>query len=204
VVIVTRDRPELLARAIASVRDQCPVIVVDDGSRDIAAVEKAVTGAACASLWRSPSGGPSAGRNYGVSLARTLWVRFLDDDDVLVWPAMQDMAREIDAADALTCDAATADQWGFALHGSERVYTSQIAVRKQAFTEVQGFDDLIRYMEEADLLDRFVRAGKTVKHVGTIGVVRSGHVGSRPACLGGSSGESREDVQARRREVRAR
>ena len=140
-----------------------------------------------------------------MALAQTAWVRFLDDDDYLISASLQEMAAQTAGADALTCNAATGKPGGgFDVHGVEMIYTSQIAVRKEAFADVLGFEDKIRYQEERDLLDRMVRAGKVIRHVPVLGVVRSGHIGIRPAALGTGESLTREDVQTRRRLARVR
>jgi cellulose synthase/poly-beta-1,6-N-acetylglucosamine synthase-like glycosyltransferase len=99
VVIPTRNRAELLARALASIQAQTyqdfEVIVIDDGSDE-------ATKAAYRQIWQTldqrfflhfPSErsvrplGPSATRNFGISLATGEIVTFCDDDDF--WTAPQ-------------------------------------------------------------------------------------------------------------------
>lgn len=93
IVIPTRNRPELLSRALRAIQLQSykefEVIVVDDGSDESAA-------AAYKELWgdldnrfvlhslarsRSKGIGPSAARNVGISLAHGDILAFCDDDD---------------------------------------------------------------------------------------------------------------------------
>jgi mycofactocin system glycosyltransferase len=86
VVIPVRDRHAELARCLAGLAPFIPgtprVIVVDDGSRDPAAIQ-AVAAAAGASVVRRPvNGGPAAARNTGLAAARTPLVAFLDSDCV--------------------------------------------------------------------------------------------------------------------------
>lgn len=84
VVIPTRDRPELVARAIRSVLGQTltalELVVVDDGSArplpDVLASDPRT------SLLRNDvSGGVSNARNRGIAASRAPYVAFLDDDD---------------------------------------------------------------------------------------------------------------------------
>lgn len=83
VVIPVRDRTPELRLCLAGLRG-CRVIVVDDGSRDPAAVaaEAAAAGARC--LHRAVNGGPAAARNTGLAAAGTPLVAFLDSDCVPV------------------------------------------------------------------------------------------------------------------------
>lgn len=83
VVVPTRDRPEALGRCLAALTSQtCPgveAVVVDDGSADAAAVERAAA-AGGARLVRLPGRGAAAARNAGVDAARGDVVCFTDDD----------------------------------------------------------------------------------------------------------------------------
>jgi mycofactocin system glycosyltransferase len=84
VVIPVRDRPRELARCLAALAEQpgMPVIVVDDGSADPAAIAVAATAAGARVLRRGTSGGPGAARNTGLAAARTALVAFVDSDCV--------------------------------------------------------------------------------------------------------------------------
>jgi glycosyltransferase involved in cell wall biosynthesis len=86
VVIPTRNRPELLVRAVRSAiiqtYDSIEVVVVIDGP-DQASVE-ALSGVGDARLRfieLKQSGGGNPARNIGVSAAKGDWVALLDDDD---------------------------------------------------------------------------------------------------------------------------
>lgn len=87
VVIPTRDRPDCLAEAIASVlRQRYPVleiIVVDDVSQDPAAIRSAIGSDPRVRLIRNErSLGGGGTRNRGVASATGDLVAFLDDDDL--------------------------------------------------------------------------------------------------------------------------
>ena len=83
VVVPTRDRPDRLATCLAALERQTvpelEIVVVDDASRDAAAVA-AVAGAPRARLVRGAGRGPAAARNAGVAAARAPIVCFTDDD----------------------------------------------------------------------------------------------------------------------------
>ena len=80
VVIPVRDRAAELARCLAGLADARRVIVVDDGSRDQAAVNSAAAAAGACVLRRPVNGGPAAARNTGLAAAETPLVAFLDLD----------------------------------------------------------------------------------------------------------------------------
>jgi glycosyltransferase involved in cell wall biosynthesis len=107
VVIPTKDREELVARAAASVLAQDGVdidlIVIDDGSQ-VALSDHIFCGDTRVRVFRNhQSQGVAAARNRGIREARSDWVAFLDDDDV--WHPSK-LRRQIDAmvtADASWC-----------------------------------------------------------------------------------------------------
>jgi glycosyltransferase involved in cell wall biosynthesis len=77
IVIPTRDRPAQLARCVASVGAEHELVVVDDGSRDRAAIAEA---AGPARVIRTPGIGPAAARNLGARAATGEVICFIDDD----------------------------------------------------------------------------------------------------------------------------
>jgi len=80
IVVPVRDRAALLGRCLAALDGPYPVVVVDDGSRDPAAVA-AVTAAHGATLVRrNANGGPAAARNTGLDHVTTELVAFVDSD----------------------------------------------------------------------------------------------------------------------------
>lgn len=88
VVIPTRDRPAWLGRAVRLALAQrdtdVRVVVVDDHSRDAAAVVAAAGEDPRVHVIRQqpPSHGVAAARNTGLATVTTPYVAFLDDDDV--------------------------------------------------------------------------------------------------------------------------
>ncbi len=83
-VVPTRDRAELVARALASIEVQSrpadEVIVVDDGSTD-GTRERIAAGFPAVRYLRQEPRGVSAARNRGIEAARGDWLAFLDSDD---------------------------------------------------------------------------------------------------------------------------
>lgn len=110
VVIATRNRGQLLSRALASVTAQrhlrVQAVVVDDGSRpeESALVDAALRAAGPAAqglrLPARPAGhGPSFARNSGAALATGRLLAFLDDDDEWTEPLhLQRCAASLSAA----------------------------------------------------------------------------------------------------------
>jgi mycofactocin glycosyltransferase len=82
IVVPARDRLALLERCLAALHGGYPVIVVDVGSRDPAAIA-ALAAAHGAKLVRLPvNGGPSAARNTGLDHVDSELVAFVDSDCV--------------------------------------------------------------------------------------------------------------------------
>lgn len=85
IVVPTRDRPRRLERCLRALERQrrdvpsLEVVVVDDGSRDEAAV-RAAAERVSARLLHLECRGPSAARNAGALVARAPFVCFTDDD----------------------------------------------------------------------------------------------------------------------------
>jgi glycosyltransferase involved in cell wall biosynthesis len=80
IVVPTRDRPDALARCLAALGTEHEVVVVDDGSRDRAALARVVEANASARSVRAAGAGPAAARNLGARAASTEVVCFTDDD----------------------------------------------------------------------------------------------------------------------------
>ena len=103
VVVPTRDRPELLARTIASVAGQDydgPVecVVVHDGSEPPAdGAAQATGGFTVRHLRNVESPGLAGARNTGILAAASPYVAFCDDDDT--WRPLK-LRRQVDAMEA--------------------------------------------------------------------------------------------------------
>jgi mycofactocin system glycosyltransferase len=82
VVVPVRDRPEQLARLLAALPRGVPVVVVDDGSRDAAAVASVARAAGAELVVHEVNRGPAAARNTGLRQARTAYVALVDSDVV--------------------------------------------------------------------------------------------------------------------------
>jgi glycosyltransferase involved in cell wall biosynthesis len=85
IVVPTRNRPGPLRRCVAALSghvglEAIEIVVVDDGSDDLPAVEAALKRAPQARLVRQPRSGPASARNAGVRASHGSIVCFTDDD----------------------------------------------------------------------------------------------------------------------------
>jgi glycosyltransferase involved in cell wall biosynthesis len=162
VVIATRDRPELVQRAVRSAlaQTQAPaeVVVVDDGSDPPLELAPALAVEERVRLVRlQPGGGAGAARNTGVAKSSAPLVAFLDDDDE--WRPDK-LARQVAALDGLPDDVAAVD-CGYELREPGRpvwrslpdperqlrrtllerpaLMPSSLLIRRQAFDDLGGF-----------------------------------------------------------------
>ncbi len=104
IVTATRNRPDLLARALRSVERQSygnlDVVVVDDGSSEetLSTTRQLLSELGtrfrllASSMADAPGTGPAAARNRGAMASRGEFVAFLDDDDYWIEPNFLDLA----------------------------------------------------------------------------------------------------------------
>jgi GT2 family glycosyltransferase len=168
VVVMTRDRRADLARTLPC--HEAPVILVDNGSTDgsVGFVRAALPQVTVVAL---PANGGAVARNIGVSLAATPYVAFADDDS---WWEPGSLARAVDVLDThpraavvaarvlVGCDEAddpicaamaaaplgrAADLPGPSVLG---FLACAAVVRRAAFLEVGGFDDVVFFGGEEE------------------------------------------------------
>lgn len=168
VVVVSRNRREDLARSLP--RHEAPVILVDNGSTDgtVAAVQAAWPATTVVALGDN-HGAPA--RNLGARSARTPYVAFADDDS---WWAPGSLARAVALLDAHPRAALLAAR---VLVGPDQVedpvgavmaaaplgteadmpgpsvlgfLACAAVVRRSAFLEVDGFDDVVFFGGEEE------------------------------------------------------
>lgn len=193
-VIVTRDRPRLLADALASVARQslrpAEVRIGNDGASDLGDALRALGGIECTVV---PAGaGQAAGaRNHAARGARGDALAFLDDDDVWLPGHLEGLARALDdpAVGLAYSDCAVvretiepggarreierrviAHDWDPALMASDDfIPPSAWLVRRPLFERLGGFDETFRYSEDWDFLMR-AAAFTTPRRVGGVTV----------------------------------
>jgi glycosyltransferase involved in cell wall biosynthesis len=202
VIIPTRDRLELLQRAVASARAQSErrieVIIVDDASTDGTPAYVASLPALDARIRvvrnASPVGGGGA-RNAGVERSRGSWVAFLDDDDE--WMPRK-LERQLQAIEAEP--TAVACSCGYLIRSGarrSRAITARASVTLQqlltdnflggasmclcsaaAFKAIGGFDPELKSAQDLDLWLRLRQRGSIASCAEPL-VVHHAHAGAR-------------------------
>jgi glycosyltransferase involved in cell wall biosynthesis len=180
VVIPTKNRPTGLLRALSSVKpsEALSVIVVDDGC-DIPAAELLVefSHPYVKAILNRGASGPAGARNFGVSMAETEIVFFLDDDDQMIAGYIDDVLA------ALEGEASTAD-FGFSsmlsgdrvkgLHGPTGLFGPQTPlakrlgglgmgfwIKRNCFLDAGGIDETLRVNEDTEFCIRLAKQGRT-------------------------------------------
>jgi mycofactocin system glycosyltransferase len=192
VVVPVKDRTAGLTRLLAALRADpdtagCPVVVVDDGSADAAAVAEVARTCGAELVRHDIARGPAAARNAGLRRARTSAVAFVDSDCVpgpgwldrlaghLADPRLALVAPRITAlpvpapswvsryeliASALDMGAQPAP---VAPRSSvSYVPSAALVARRSALGD--GFDETMPVAEDVDLVWRLVAAGWRVRY----------------------------------------
>lgn len=169
------------------------VVIVNDGSPDVARLEAALSRlsedleAGKVRVVHQANSGPSAARNRGVREAIGEFVAFLDADDCWDPTLLSSAARALTAppaVDVVFCDGWTTAESGAArwritsrsptvpeprladvLGGTSTVITSGALVRRARFLEVGGFDETQWRSEDFDLWVRLLRRGARFRAV---------------------------------------
>ena len=173
VVIPTHNRRDLLAEAVASVREQTydpiEIIVIDDGSSDGTA-KMIRERFPRVRLVRQPHRGVSAARNRGIAEAQGEYIAFLDSDDL--WLPKK-LAAEMDALlknpELKICH--TDEIWirrGVRVNPMKKhrkyggwiyphclplciISPSSVILKREVFNEVGAFDEALPACEDYDL-----------------------------------------------------
>lgn len=179
VVIPSRDRPERLERAVASVVAQRGVrwelIIVDDGSR-VPVSEAVVPHAAGRVVRHQRSRGIAAARNAGAAASSGEWVAFLDDDDI--WHEDK-LRRQLEVAGRSSWvfgPALWVDRHGTQFHRHDGPVagmvkaelrrgncvpagSSNVLVRRTALQQAGGFSSEFQHFADWDLWLRLAAGG---------------------------------------------
>ncbi|MGE0449788.1 MAG: glycosyltransferase family 2 protein [Vicinamibacterales bacterium] len=203
VVVPAYNAGRHLADAVDSVLTQTlsstEVIVIDDGSTDdTAAVAERIVSAhdGRVRLLRGPRAGVSAARNRGIAAARGRHIAFLDADDWYVQPTK--LARQAAMLDARSDVGIIHTGWQKVdIDGSvlaerrpwiqapvldleawllwQPALPSGMMIRRTVLTEVGGFDESLRHLEDVDLALRIAAAGHATQWLDEVTVAYRQH-----------------------------
>lgn len=194
VIVPTYARPAQLRRCLDALarldypRDRVEVIVVDDGSPEpVDASALRIAGAPTLTVVRQPNAGPARARNAGARAARGSWLAFTDDDCAPAPNWLRAFARAARATpDAIlggtVANVLSDDPYATATDALTRFLydylptrpdagsffmTSNIAVRREVFEAVGGFDTRFRRAagEDREFCDRCTHAGHHLRLV---------------------------------------
>lgn len=181
VVIRTKDRPALLAEAVASVRATgypCEIVVVNDGG-----ARPEVEGVTL--VQHDTSRGRSEAANAGVRAASNAYVAFLDDDD-LFYPehlaTLANAARAAHAAwysDAVSAFLRPGENGAYETHTRLRLFAQDydrelllldnyiplpaLLLERETFLDLGGFDPSFDLFEDWDFLIRLSQRGSFLR-----------------------------------------
>jgi mycofactocin system glycosyltransferase len=187
VVVPVLDRSGPLARCLTALGDRHPVLVVDDGSRDPAAVAAVAAAHGARLVRRDVNGGPGAARNTALDHVATDLVAFLDSDCVpgedwadrlaahfadplvaAVAPRIRPLAPDTAAGryTRATSSLDLGDRPARVAPGRRTSYvpTAALVVRRSAVAEAGAFDPALRVGEDVDLVWRLHAAGHRVRY----------------------------------------
>jgi len=171
VIVRTKDRPNLLAETIASIRATgypCEIVVVNDGG-----AKPQVSGVKL--IEHATSKGRSEAMNAGVRAASNPFIAFLDDDDLYYSDHLSTLAAAAKGSEAKAWYTDAVDAFS---HGKLRLFSADfdrdlllvdnyiplptLLVRRGDFLELQGFDGAFDLFEDWDFLIRLSRHGAFV------------------------------------------
>ncbi|MGQ0629692.1 MAG: mycofactocin biosynthesis glycosyltransferase MftF [Sporichthyaceae bacterium] len=190
VIVPVLDRAAELDRALTALGRAHPVLVVDDGSSDPAAIRAVAQRHGAQLVRRERTGGPGAARNTGLAHAGTEFVAFLDSDTEpspgwiealaphLADPALAAIAPRI-VGSGHSAPARYAHSRGAldlgphpgpVAPGTAIAYvpTAALLARRSALLDVAQhadiFDETLRYGEDVDLIWRLHAAGHRIRY----------------------------------------
>ena len=181
VIIPTADREQLLHRAIDSVLKQSVspsrIIVVDNGINE---VKVQFDDTRIVIVRTSPRIGPGRSRNIGARNSDTNYIAFLDDDDWWDSGYIENTIRKFEDTNA---DVVVGQLKRCGVNGSLRDYKlfpespdlqrkvffsnpgfggQNIAMKKEVFFEVGGFNEYMPASVDRDLAARLIVSGKSI------------------------------------------
>lgn len=198
-IIPTKDRPEMLARALKSAVDQgfnsLEIIVINDGSTQPYETVENTYKQHVTFLYNLTSQGVSAARNRGIGAAQGEWLLFLDDDDEFAsgyFEVLKQSIADAPEVDFFWCDIEMVfEKQGVLIGRHTRTFRGDysrpevlyrdamsigagfgLAVKSSVFFDVGGFDESFSYGEDTELMTRFAARGLRPKQIAHIGVLK--------------------------------
>jgi mycofactocin system glycosyltransferase len=192
VVVPVKDRPDGLAATLEALAPCAPVLVVDDGSGDAAAIGRVAARHGAGLIRLETNRGPAAARDAGWRRASTDLVAFVDAEcrPVAGWlsalapyfddPGVGAVAprvsprgpggtpkRRLHAYEATRSPLDMGDRPALVGPASRVRYvpTAVLVVRRSALEAIGGFDTDLRVGEDVDLVWRLTGAGWRVRYV---------------------------------------
>jgi len=177
VIISSFNRPEMLLKAIESVKKQSfkdfEIIVVDDHSN----IEPIIPDGVRYKRLDNNSGGPARPRNEGIMMAKGEYICFLDEDNTLREDHLEILHQAIQ-----DCDVAYGDRMiyedglmkGVGISSDFRpdllmernfIDTSDFIIRKDLLLEIGGWDERSTRMLDWNLMARLYKYGCSFKHI---------------------------------------
>ena len=194
VIIPAYNAAQTIRSTVASVLLQTErdleVILVDDGSTD--KTLKVLLDIGCKDMRvrvvSQPNGGVSSARNFGASLAKGKLLAFLDADDQWANEKLAEHRIAHDADPMLDVSFAQvafcSDQAGVLTSGKSVsrlpegyldiadvivenpvCTTSNFVIRRDAFEDIGGFDESLRYAEDQEILARLLSKGHLMRGI---------------------------------------
>jgi glycosyltransferase involved in cell wall biosynthesis len=198
VIIPTADRGQLLTRAVDSVLKQSvlpsKIIVVDNGTNE---VDIQFDDPRVVIVRTEPHIGPGRSRNIGAQSSDTDYIAFLDDDDWWDSGYIENTIRKFEDTNA---DVVVGQLKRYGIDGCLRGYKlfpekpdlqrevfcfnpgfggQNIAMKKEVFIEVGGFDECMPASVDRDLAARLIVAGKSIACESKAIAVLCDHIGGR-------------------------
>lgn len=192
IVIPTHNRPTQLATCLTGLakldfpRERFEVIVVDDGGdRDLSSIIQQFQNRIDVKLTRQSNAGPAAARNTGVAAATRRFLAFTDDDCTPHSDWLNQFAKAFAADEEIMvggtsinalknnlCAAASqvilnVVHLHFNRDHEHAIFfpSNNLALKREKYLELGGFDPAFRCSEDRDLCDRWLASGKRLVFV---------------------------------------